>query len=68
MEDGRWKMEDALLRYWDGADYLEGEEPGLYDLLGDRHYWDGVEWYLPEEVGTYNLNGAEHFWNGNSWE
>jgi putative phage-type endonuclease len=63
-----WKTEDGLLRFWDGADYLEGEEPGLYDLLGDSHYWDGVEWFLPGKEGKYNLNGAEHFWNGISWE
>jgi putative phage-type endonuclease len=63
-----WKMEDGLLRFWDGADYLEGEEPGLYDLLGENHYWDGVEWCLPDQIGSYNLNGEEYFWSGESWE
>lgn len=63
-----WKIEKGLLRFWDGSDYLEGENPGLYDLLGEDHYWNGEEWYLPDEVGRYNLNGEEHFWNGESWE
>jgi putative phage-type endonuclease len=63
-----WKIEAGLLKFWDGADYLEGEEPGLYELLGENHYWDGGEWCLPEEVGSYNLNGEEHFWNGDCWK
>jgi hypothetical protein len=63
-----WRMEDGLLRFWDGADYLEGDDPGLYELLGQNHYWDGEEWSIPEEAGTYNLNGEEHFWDGERWE
>jgi putative phage-type endonuclease len=63
-----WKIEAGLLRFWDGSDYLEGEEPGLYELFGENHYWDGEEWCLPDEIGSYNLNGDEHFWNGDSWE
>ena len=64
----RWEIEEGLLRFWDGADYLEGEEPGLYDLLGENHYWNGEEWCAPDEVGFYNLNGAESYWDGKSWE
>jgi putative phage-type endonuclease len=63
-----WKTENGLLRFWDGTDYLEGDEPGLYELLGENHYWDGEEWSLPMDVGTYDLNGEKHFWNGRSWE
>jgi len=63
-----WKIEDGLLRFWDGSDYLEGEDPGLYELLGDNHYWNGEEWCIPEEVGTYDLNGDEGYWNGKNWE
>jgi putative phage-type endonuclease len=63
-----WKIEDGLLRFWDGSDYLEGEDPGLYELLGENHYWNGEEWCVPEEVGTYDLNGDEGYWNGKSWE
>jgi putative phage-type endonuclease len=63
-----WKIEDGLLRFWDGSDYLEGEEPGLYDLLGANHYWDGEEWWLPDEIGTYDLNGQERHWDGISWK
>jgi putative phage-type endonuclease len=62
------KIEAGLLRFWDGSDYLEGEAPGLYELLGENHYWDGEEWCVPDEVGSYNLNGEKHFWNGKSWE
>jgi putative phage-type endonuclease len=63
-----WKTENGYLRFWDGANFLEGQEPGLYDLLGENHYWDGVEWFLPEQKGSYNLNGEEHFWSGENWE
>lgn len=63
-----WKVEDGLLRFWDGSDYLEGEDPGLYELLGENHYWNGEEWCVPEEVGTYDLNGDEGYWNGKNWE
>jgi putative phage-type endonuclease len=63
-----WKIEEGLLRFWDGNDYLEGESPGLYDLLGENHYWNGEEWCKPEEVGFYDLDGEENYWNGKSWE
>lgn len=63
-----WIIEDGLLRFWDGSDYLEGESPGLYDLLGKDQYWNGEEWSLPENVGFYNLNGDDRYWNGKSWE
>jgi putative phage-type endonuclease len=64
----KWETKDGLLRFWNGANYVEGEEPGLYELLGENHYWDGEEWCLPDELGNYNLNGEERFWNGKSWE
>lgn len=63
-----WKVEDGLLRFWDGSDYLEGEDPGLYDLSGEDHYWDGEQWCIPEVAGSYDLNGEVRFWNGESWE
>jgi putative phage-type endonuclease len=67
-EKPEWRTEAGLLRFWDGSDYLEGEEPGLYVLLGEEHYWDGEEWFIPDEADTYNLNGEEHYWNGRNWE
>ena len=63
-----WKIEDGLLQFWDGTQYLVGKKRGFYELLGENHYWSGKEWWIPEEVGTYNLNGHESYWNGNSWE
>jgi hypothetical protein len=63
-----WRFEEGLLRFWDGSDYLEGEDPGLYELSGENHYWDGEQWWVPEEVGLYDLNGIEIFWDGNCWE
>lgn len=63
-----WKVEEGLLRFWDGSDYLEGEDPGLYDVLGEDHYWDGEQWCIPKVVGAYDLNGDERYWNGKSWE
>ncbi len=67
-DEPEWRIEKGLLRFWDGSVYLEGEDPGLYELLGENHYWDGEEWSLPDGAGTYDLNGEEHFWNGQSWE
>ena len=66
--DPAWKIEDGLLRFWNGSEFLEGEDPGLYELIGENHYWDGEEWWIPEEVGTYDLNGDERFWSGRGWE
>ena len=63
-----WKIEGGLLRFWDGSDYLEGEDPGLYELLGENHYWDGVEWWIPDEAGIYEVNGEDKHWNGKSWD
>lgn len=63
-----WKVEEGLLRFWDGSEYLVGEEPALYELMGENHYWDGEEWWIPVEIGTYDLNGDERFWNGSNWE
>lgn len=63
-----WKIEGGLLRFWDGSDYLEGEDPGLYELLGENHYWDGVEWWIPDEAGIYEVNGEDMHWNGKNWE
>jgi putative phage-type endonuclease len=63
-----WKTENGLLRFWNGSEFLEGEDPGLYELIVENHYWDGEEWWIPEEIGVYDLNGDERFWNGRSWE
>ena len=63
-----WKTENGLLRFWNGSEFLEGEDPGLYELIAENHYWDGEEWWIPEEIGVYDLNGDERFWNGRSWE
>ena len=65
--ESEWRIEDGLLQFWDGTQYLIGETPGLYELLGMNHYWDGKEWWIPEEVGSYNLNGLESYWDGTRW-
>ena len=63
-----WKVEKGLLQFWDGSEFVVGEDPGLYELPGEIHYWNGEEWWIPEEVGMYDLNGEEHYWNGTYWE
>jgi len=63
-----WKIEDGLLQFWDGTQYLVGEERGFYELLGENHYWSGKEWWIPDVVRIYNLNGEESYWNGKSWQ
>lgn len=63
-----WKVKKGLLQFWDGSEFVVGEDPGLYVLPGEIHYWNGEEWWIPEEVGMYDLNGEEHFWNGTCWE
>ena len=62
-----WIVENGLLRFWNGSYYLEGEDPGLYDLKGEYHYWNGEEWTLPELPGFYILNGDEYYWDGSTW-
>jgi putative phage-type endonuclease len=63
-----WRTVDGLLHFWDGTEYLVGEDPGLYEILGENHYWNGEEWWIPEEVGIYEINGDERSWDGVSWE
>ena len=63
-----WIVENRLLKFWDGKNYLEGDEPGLYELNGLDHYWDGEQWVRPKKVGDYILNGSEAHWNGESWD
>ena len=63
-----WKIEDGLLHFWDGTQYLVGKRRGFYELLGENHYWKGKEWWIPAEVGSYTLMGEEYFWNGVSWD
>ncbi len=62
-----WRIEVVLLLFWDGTQYLIGEMPGLYELLGVSHYWDGKECWIPKEVGSYNLNGLESYWDETRW-
>lgn len=63
-----WKVIDGLLQFWDGFEYVVGEDPGLYELPGENHYWNGEEWWIPGEIGLYDLNGENHFWNGSRWD
>jgi len=63
-----WRTVDGLLHFWDGTEYLVGEDPGLYEILGENHYWNGEEWWIPEEVGIYEINGDERSWDGVRWE
>jgi putative phage-type endonuclease len=63
-----WRTVDGLLHFWDGTEYLVGEDPGLYELMGENHYWNGEEWWMPEEVGTYEMNGEQRYWDGECWE
>ena len=62
-----WRIEDGLLQFWDGYHYREGDEPDLYELLGELHYWDGQQWCLPKKVGEYELNGRIMYWDGKNW-
>jgi hypothetical protein len=63
-----WRIEDGLLQFWDGTQYLVGKKRGFYELFGVNHYWAGKEWWIPEEVGPYNLKGKVYNWNGTSWD
>lgn len=63
-----WRVEDGLLQFWDGTQYLVGKRRGFYELFGENHYWKGKEWWIPVEVGRYNLMGDDYFWNGESWD
>ena len=63
-----WRIVDGLLHFWDGNEYLVGEEPGLYEISRENHYWNGEEWWVPEEVGFYEIGGEEHFWDGTCWD
>jgi putative phage-type endonuclease len=63
-----WRIEDGLLQFWDGTQYLVKKKPRLYKIFGINHYWTGEEWWIPDELGVYNLNGHERYWNGTSWE
>ena len=63
-----WEISKGLLKYWDGANFPEGEKPGLYEVAEGIHYWDGREWFIPKKIGFYNLNGEEHYWSGDNWE
>jgi len=66
--DSTWVVEDGLLRFWDGLAFLEGKEPGLYEVDGADHYWEGEQWSIPDKAGLYLLNGEEHYWNGDAWD
>lgn len=63
-----WRIEDGLLKFWDGTQYLVGKKRGLYELFGVNHYWAGKEWWIPEKIGPYNLKGKDYYWNGTSWD
>ena len=64
----QWIIEDGLTKFWNGEDFLVGDEAGLYEIDESVHYWDGEEWFIPSEVGTYDLNGEVMYWNGKQWE
>ena len=63
-----WRIEDGLLQFWDGTQYLVGKKRGFYELFGVNHYWAGKEWWIPEKIGPYNLKGKDYYWNGTSWD
>ncbi len=66
--ESHWLVEDGLNKFWNGQEFLVGEEPGLYDVDGLNQYWDGEEWSRPKKKGTYLLLGEEYYWDGISWE
>jgi putative phage-type endonuclease len=63
-----WRIEDGLLQFWDGTQYLVGKKRGFYEIFGVNHYWAGKEWWIPEEVGPYKFKGKVYYWNGTSWD
>lgn len=63
-----WEWQDDVLVFFDGTDYVVGNEPGMYVLLDSIHYWDGESWFVPNKVGLYDCNGDEYYWNGFFWE
>ena len=63
-----WRIEEGLIRFWDGLTYIEGDGPGVYKLLGENHYWNGEEWWFPESMGGFEINNLDWYWNGQSWD
>lgn len=63
-----WEWQDDVLVFFDGTDYVVGNEPGMYVLINSIHYWDGESWFVPNKVGVYDCNGDEYYWNGDCWE
>jgi putative phage-type endonuclease len=66
--ESHWLVGDGLNKFWNGQEFLVGEEPGLYEVEGANQYWDGEEWSRPKKKGTYLLLGEEYYWDGVSWE
>ncbi len=66
--ESHWLIENGLCMFWNGQEFLVGEEPGIYDVEGMNQYWDGEEWSRPQKKGKYFLLGEEYYWDGNSWE
>lgn len=64
----RWEIAKGLLRYWNGAIYLEGDRPGFAEVAGGIHYWSGEEWFIPEKIDHYYLNDEKYYWSGANWE
>lgn len=68
IKEAEWVHEDGLTMYWNGQEFVVGDEAGLYEIDGETHYWDGEEWFLPKDLGAYDLNGVVMYWNGVRWE
>ena len=68
IKEAEWVHEDGLTMYWNGQEFVVGDEAGLYEVDGETHYWDGEEWFLPKDLGAYDLNGVVMYWNGVRWE
>lgn len=58
-----WRIESGSLVFWDGSNYLVGEEPGNYEIAGGIHKWDGQNW-VPKKSLAYLIEGVYYKWNG----
>ena len=67
-QESEWILIDGVFNFWDGKDFLEGEESGFYELGFFTHYWNGEKWILPKKIGTYEVEGEEIYWDGSTWE
>lgn len=62
-----WRIDSGELAFWDGKNFLVGEQPGKYELDGNIHRWNGQSW-VPKKRFTYLIEGTPYKWNGRHLE